>query len=82
MSSFILKYIAVDKLLHFLVSYGVGLTLIILTKEKLLSLFVILIIGLGKEVLDSKQEKNFFSFEDMVANIAGIIAAGLIGLMI
>jgi hypothetical protein len=75
MSSFILKYVAADKLLHFLISYFLTITLALLSKEALLSSIVVLIIGLVKEIFDSKEAKNFFSILDLIANILGIAVA-------
>lgn len=81
MSSFILKYIAVDKLLHFVISYAMTLTLVVLTGALSLSVFLVFLVGLIKEALDAKQPGNLFSVGDVVANSLGIVSALLVALM-
>lgn len=78
MSSFILKYVAVDKLLHFLISYSLSITGILLLKNKIIPLIIVFFIGLAKEVLDSKEVKNYFSIPDLIADVLGVAAAGMI----
>lgn len=82
MTSFILKYVATDKLLHFLISYGLTLSLIVASRQIVIPMLIVLAIGIIKEVLDSRSVGNFFSIGDLVADILGVIVAGLIGLLI
>lgn len=82
MSSFILKFVAVDKLLHFLISYSAVLTLYVLSHKLLLANAVTLAIGVTKEVLDSKQTGNYFSLGDLAADLIGMAAATAVLLLV
>lgn len=48
------------------------------SKSKNIGIGISFSIGLSKEILDSQKPRNFFSFKDLVANIAGILAASAI----
>ena len=65
-----------DKILHFLTSYFIYTTLYSLTSLPL-ALCVTLIIGIGKELYDSLGYGDC-DWQDMVANVAGIIAGIII----
>lgn len=82
MSSFILKFVAVDKLLHFLVSYGLTLTFSILTRNVFVSFVGVFLLGILKEVSDSRNPKNTFSVSDIVANTVGVVAGAIVALLI
>lgn len=66
-----------DKYIHFIVCM-VLVQLIALFIPILYSMLIVFILGLGKEIFDSKQQDDTFSFKDLFADILGIIIQGLI----
>ena len=66
-----------DKYVHFIVCM-ILVQLIALFIPILYAMLVVFIIGLGKEIFDSKQQDDTFSFKDLFADILGIIIQGLI----
>jgi len=48
------------------------------SKSNMIGGGIVFSIGLTKELLDSKKEKNIFSWKDLGANVAGIIAGILL----
>ena len=66
-----------DKYMHFIVCM-ILVQLISLLVPVLYSMLIVFIIGLGKEIYDSKQQDDTFSFKDLFADILGIIIQGLI----
>ncbi len=77
------SWFAIDKGQHFASSF---IGTILLTKvnnrylnidksnSKKIGISIILSVGLTKEVFDSQKVNNFFSWKDILANIAGVIA--------
>ncbi len=63
----------VDKLLHFSFSYMIMYT-ISDHWNVYAGIAITILVGVGKEILDQYTDKNF-SWGDMVADIAGIVAA-------
>ena len=66
-----------DKYIHFIVCM-ILVQLIYLLVPVLYSMLIVFIIGLGKEIFDSKQQDDIFSFKDLFSDILGIIIGGLI----
>ena len=66
-----------DKYVHFIVCM-ILVQLIALFIPVLYSMLIVFILGLGKEIFDSKQQDDTFSFKDLFADILGIIIQGLI----
>ena len=66
-----------DKYIHFIVCM-VLVQLISLLVPVLYSMLIVFIIGLSKEIYDSKQQDDLFSTKDLFADILGIIIQGLI----
>ena len=66
-----------DKYVHFIVCM-ILVQLIALFIPVLYSMLIVFIIGLSKEIFDSKQQDDTFSFKDLFADILGIIIQGLI----
>ena len=66
-----------DKYIHFIVCM-ILVQLIALFIPVLYSMLIVFIIGLSKEIFDSKQQDDTFSFKDLFADILGIIIQGLI----
>ena len=66
-----------DKYIHFIVCI-ILVQLISLLVPVLYSMLIVFIIGLGKEIFDSKQQDNTFSFKDLFSDILGIVIEGLI----
>ena len=74
-------WIAYDKFLHFSVSASIVLSTQYTFEQKMnyktqdamnLSVFIAIVSGIFKELLDKRQPNGFFSKRDIVANIAGI----------
>ena len=66
-----------DKYIHFIVCM-VLVQLIALFIPILYSMLIVFILGLGKEIFDSKQQDDTFSFKDLFSDILGIVIEGLI----
>ena len=66
-----------DKYVHFIVCM-ILVQLIALFIPVLYSMLIVFIIGLGKEIFDSKQQDDTFSFKDLFSDILGIVIEGLI----
>lgn len=66
-----------DKYVHFIVCI-ILVQLIALFIPFYYAMLIVFILGLGKEIFDSKQKNNIFSFKDLFSNILGIIIEGLI----
>ena len=66
-----------DKYVHFIVCM-ILVQLIALFIPVLYSMLIVFILGLGKEIFDSKQQDDTFSFKDLFSDILGIIIEGLI----
>lgn len=62
-----------DKLLHFLVCYGVTLSLCIATRWYV-AVAVTLFLGVGKELYD-KHDYGVFCWYDILADVTGMVAA-------
>ena len=66
-----------DKYVHFIVCM-ILVQLIALFIPVLYSMLIVFILGLGKEIFDSKQKDDKFDVKDLLADILGIITEGLI----
>lgn len=66
-----------DKYVHFIVCM-ILVQLIALFIPFYYAMLIVFILGLGKEIFDSKQQDNTFSFKDLFSDILGIIIEGLI----
>ena len=66
-----------DKYIHFIVCM-VLVQLISLLVPVLYAMLIVFILGLGKEIFDSKQQDDIFSFKDLFSDILGIVIEGLI----
>lgn len=66
-----------DKYVHFIVCM-ILVQLIALFIPVLYAMLIVFILGLGKEIFDSKQQDDTFSFKDLFSDILGIIIEGLI----
>lgn len=66
-----------DKYIHFIICM-ILVQLIALFIPVLYSMLIVFIIGLGKEIFDSKQQDDLFSTKDLFVDILGIIIQGLI----
>ena len=66
-----------DKYVHFIVCI-VLVQLIALFIPVLYAMLIVFILGLGKEIFDSKQKNDKFDVKDLLADILGIIIEGLI----
>ena len=66
-----------DKYVHFIVCM-ILVQLIALFVPVLYAMLIVFILGLGKEIFDSKQQDDTFSFKDLFSDILGIVIEGLI----
>ena len=66
-----------DKYVHFIVCM-ILVQLIALFIPFYYAMLIVFILGLGKEIFDSTQQDNTFSFKDLFSDILGIIIEGLI----
>lgn len=66
-----------DKYVHFIVCM-ILVQLISLFIPVLYAMLIVFILGLGKEIFDSKQKDDKFDVKDLLADILGIIIEGLI----
>lgn len=66
-----------DKYVHFIVCM-ILVQLIALFIPVLYAMLIVFILGLGKEIFDSKQQDDIFSFKDLFSDILGIVIEGLI----
>ena len=66
-----------DKYVHFIVCM-ILVQLIALLIPVLYAMLIVFILGLGKEIFDSKQQDDIFSFKDLFSDILGIVIEGLI----
>lgn len=66
-----------DKYVHFIVCM-ILVQLIALFVPVLYAMLIVFILGLSKEIFDSKQQDDTFSFKDLFSDILGIIIEGLI----
>jgi hypothetical protein len=71
-----------DKLLHFGVSAAIVLLVTFFAGNVLAGIVLALVAGLGKELFDLLIRKTEFSWDDVVADILGIIVGAGIGLAI
>ena len=66
-----------DKYVHFIVCI-ILVQLIALFIPFYYAMLIVFILGLGKEIFDSKQQDDKFDVKDLFADILGIIIEGLI----
>ena len=66
-----------DKYVHFIVCM-ILVQLIALFIPFYYAMLIVFILGLCKEIFDSKQKDDNFDVKDLLANILGIITEGLI----
>lgn len=66
-----------DRYVHFIVCM-ILVQLISLFIPVLYAMLIVFIIGLCKEIFDSKQKNDKFDVKDLLADILGIITEGLI----
>ena len=66
-----------DKYVHFIVCI-ILVQLIALFIPFYYAMLIVFILGLGKEIFDSKQKDDKFDVKDLLADILGIIIEGLI----
>ena len=66
-----------DKYVHFIVCM-ILVQLITLFIPFYYAMLIVFILGLGKEIFDSKQKDDKFDIKDLLADILGIIIEGLI----
>ena len=66
-----------DKYVHFIVCM-ILVQLIALFIPFYYAMLIVFILGLGKEIFDSTQKDNTFSFKDLFSDILGIVIEGLI----
>ena len=66
-----------DKYIHFIVCM-ILVQLIALFIPFYYAMLIVFILGLGKEIFDSKQKDDKFDIKDLLADILGIIIEGLI----
>lgn len=66
-----------DKYIHFIVCM-ILVQLIALFIPFYYAMLIVFILGLGKEIFDSTQQDNTFSFKDLFSDILGIVIEGLI----
>ena len=66
-----------DKYIHFIVCM-ILVQLISLFIPVLYAMLIVFILGLCKEIFDSKQKDDKFDIKDLFANVLGIITEGLI----
>lgn len=66
-----------DKYVHFIVCM-ILVQLIALFIPVLYAMLIVFILGLGKEIFDSTQQDDIFSFKDLFSDILGIVIEGLI----
>ena len=66
-----------DKYVHFIVCM-ILVQLIALFIPFYCAMLIVFILGLSKEIFDSKQKDNKFDVKDLLADILGIIIEGLI----
>lgn len=66
-----------DKYIHFIVCM-ILVQLIALFIPFYYAMLIVFILGLGKEIFDSKQKDDKFDVKDLLVDILGIITEGLI----
>ena len=66
-----------DKYIHFIVCM-ILVQLIALFIPFYYAMLIVFILGLGKEIFDSTQQDDTFSFKDLFSDILGIVIEGLI----
>ena len=66
-----------DKYVHFIVCI-ILVQLIALFISFYYAMLIVFILGLGKEIFDSKQQDDKFDIKDLLTDILGIIIEGLI----
>ena len=66
-----------DKYVHFIVCI-ILVQLIALFIPFYYAMLIVFILGLGKEIFDSKQKDDKFDVKDLLADILGIVIEGLI----
>ena len=66
-----------DKYIHFIVCI-ILVQLIALFIPFYYAMLIVFILGLGKEIFDSKQKDDKFDVKDLLADILGIVIEGLI----
>ena len=66
-----------DKYVHFIVCM-ILVQLISLLIPFYYAMLIVFILGLSKEIFDSTQQDNTFSFKDLFSDILGIVIGGLI----
>lgn len=69
--------IALDKQLHFLGCFAIAAAIYAAIHVLWIAVLVSIAIGLAKEVLDSQKPKNYFSWLDLAADIAGACSFAL-----
>ena len=66
-----------DRYVHFIVCM-ILVQLIALFIPFYYAMLIVFILGLGKEIFDSKQQDDKFDVKDLLADILGIVIEGLI----
>lgn len=66
--------IPLDKKLHFLGCFAIVAAVHLLSGNVWLGAASAIAVGVVKEVVDSKNPLNYFSWGDMIANLAGVVA--------
>ena len=66
-----------DKYVHFIVCM-ILVQIIALFIPFYYAMLIVFILGLGKEIFDSTQQDNTFSFKDLFSDILGIVIEGVI----
>jgi len=65
-------WFARDKVRHFAVSYVITRSLIHYRQKKEIAFGITFSLGLIKEIYDKKIKKSFFSYKDLVWDLAGV----------
>lgn len=66
-----------DRYVHFIVCI-ILVQLVSLLIPFYYAMLIVFILGLSKEIFDSKQQDDTFSFKDLFSDILGIVIEGLI----
>ena len=66
-----------DRYVHFIVCM-ILVQLVSLLIPFYYAMLIVFILGLSKEIFDSKQQDDTFSFKDLFSDILGIVIEGLI----
>ena len=66
--------IPLDKMLHFLMMFSINATLYAIYPNLWVLFIAPMVVGIGKEILDSRTPGNRFDFNDVIATVFGGIA--------